>query len=412
METKSWDDVLIHEKEENKRLSQQKKDLAEREKNLAARIALLSEQKKSLEDGKSVDAVSRDSKVIALQDKLSALTQQQKELELKLSAAQRKSLPSTPEGKKRPASAGAHKQAAPAQAMAQGDPHDAKFVINDLKQKILQTNIQIKNLEEEKAMADLDSTLNLYSNNALSNENDLKEFERLKEELKNREAKYILAKSRFDSLDQEYKEYLEKHKELMNQADDVQKQIMEQQKQHRAVEAQIKQLKLRRDHETDLKSILEDMKEELSLLKEENQKLKEDSMSGESIIAQSEVQSKEVVKLQEENETLLQSIKDNQARAEELKTQLADAKEIQSKLAKEVKAREKEMMEMMKTHESLTNSLREFMQSAEEGKDAADLLHNSSIIPGSSEKPTKAQVRFFAYYDLFADALIRRKRES
>eukprot|EP00960_Hanusia_phi_P039977 754178-Hanusia_phi.AAC.2 len=387
----AWEDILFREKHENKRLRAKKQELAKRESELNERVALLTQQKKSLDEGKPVDAVSRDSKVIALQDKLASLAKEQTELEAKLNAAQKKSFSPVPDGKKRGAASAASKHNMPTQPTVHGDANDVKSVINDLKQKILKTNIQIKSLEEERAEADLDSTLNLYSNNAFSNENDLKEFEKLKEDLKNREAKYILAKNKFDSVDKDYKEYLEKHKELMNQANDIQKQIMDQQKQQQSLETEIKRLKLHRDKETDLKSILEDLKEEVSLLREENNKLKEDSMSGESILAQSEVQSKEVVKLQEENENLVQSIKDNQARADELKAELADAKEKQSKLAKEVTLREKELMEMMKIHESLTSSLREFMQSADDGMEAAEVIQKASLLPSNLELHDQAQ---------------------
>ena len=41
---KSWDDVLLQEREENSRLRQQQRDQAERERRLSERLRQLSEQ--------------------------------------------------------------------------------------------------------------------------------------------------------------------------------------------------------------------------------------------------------------------------------------------------------------------------------------------------------------------------------
>jgi len=65
--TKSWDDVLLQEREENSRLRQQQRDQAERERRLVQRLAQLREQQQALQQGKTVDAVGRDSKIKTLQ---------------------------------------------------------------------------------------------------------------------------------------------------------------------------------------------------------------------------------------------------------------------------------------------------------------------------------------------------------
>lgn len=62
-----WDDVLLQEREENSRLRQQQRDQAERERRLVQRLAQLKEQQQALQQGKTVDAVGRDSKIKSLQ---------------------------------------------------------------------------------------------------------------------------------------------------------------------------------------------------------------------------------------------------------------------------------------------------------------------------------------------------------
>ncbi len=64
---KSWDDILLEEREENSRLRQQQRDQAERERRLAERLTQLKEQQSALQQGKTVDAVGRDGKIKALQ---------------------------------------------------------------------------------------------------------------------------------------------------------------------------------------------------------------------------------------------------------------------------------------------------------------------------------------------------------
>jgi hypothetical protein len=66
-QSKSWDDVLLQEREENTRLRQQQRDQAERERRLVQRLAQLKEQQVALQGGKTVDAVDRDGKIKALQ---------------------------------------------------------------------------------------------------------------------------------------------------------------------------------------------------------------------------------------------------------------------------------------------------------------------------------------------------------
>jgi len=67
MGNKSWDDVLLEERESNSRLRAQQRDQAERERRLVERLAQLKEQQHALQQGKTVDAVGRDGKIKALQ---------------------------------------------------------------------------------------------------------------------------------------------------------------------------------------------------------------------------------------------------------------------------------------------------------------------------------------------------------
>lgn len=67
MVNKSWDDVLLEERESNSRLRAQQRDQAERERRLVERLAQLKEQQQALQQGKTVDAVGRDGKIKALQ---------------------------------------------------------------------------------------------------------------------------------------------------------------------------------------------------------------------------------------------------------------------------------------------------------------------------------------------------------
>lgn len=66
-QNKSWDEILLQEREENSRLRQQQRDQAERERRLVERLAQLKEQQHALQQGKTVDAVGRDGKIKALQ---------------------------------------------------------------------------------------------------------------------------------------------------------------------------------------------------------------------------------------------------------------------------------------------------------------------------------------------------------
>jgi hypothetical protein len=66
-QNKSWEEVLLQEREENSRLRQQRRDQEERERRLAQRLLQLKEQQQALHEGKAVDAVGRDGKIKALQ---------------------------------------------------------------------------------------------------------------------------------------------------------------------------------------------------------------------------------------------------------------------------------------------------------------------------------------------------------
>lgn len=66
-QNKSWEEVLLQEREENSRLRQQRRDQEERERRLAQRLLQLKDQQQALHEGKAVDAVGRDGKIKALQ---------------------------------------------------------------------------------------------------------------------------------------------------------------------------------------------------------------------------------------------------------------------------------------------------------------------------------------------------------
>jgi len=200
---------------------------------------------------------------------------------------------------------------------------------------------------------------------------DAQEREELRRELKQKEAKYTLARSKFESIDAEYKDYVNKHRDLMAQAEAKQREISEQQRVHRELEVKIKALKLQKvaphpaaqrpaharpssapapgglchstlsvlcaveqDRESDLKSIVDDMREELELLKEENRVLKEDSMSGSSLMSKSEKQYQEVEKLRAENEELLRVLDEQRMRSDDLGRTLQEAQLEQQALLK------------------------------------------------------------------------------
>ena len=153
---KSWEDALLAEREENKRLKAQQAQQAEREERLTQRLIVLKEQSDALKAGKAIDSIGRDGKVRELQDKYERLKAQQRELEMRLDAARGGGGAKTASGR-RPATAGAGGR------QAQFTMEGIKDTVEDLKAKILQTNMQIKRLEEQRVTSDLRSTLDRFA---------------------------------------------------------------------------------------------------------------------------------------------------------------------------------------------------------------------------------------------------------
>jgi hypothetical protein len=85
---RAWEDVLLQEREENKRLKVQQKEQAEREEKLARRLVQLKEMREALLEGKSVGH-SRDGKIRELREKIDDLSRQHRELRAKLELAKR-----------------------------------------------------------------------------------------------------------------------------------------------------------------------------------------------------------------------------------------------------------------------------------------------------------------------------------
>lgn len=265
------------------------------------------------------------------------------------------------------------------------DGGDAPAKIEELKRKLLETNRQIKQLEEKQKTSDLLSTLDLYQSELSEDSSAMGEREELRKELKLKEAKYTVAKNEFDKLDKEYKEYAEKHKTLEEQAKGLQEQILAQEKQKRDIERDIKQMKLERDASSDQKNILADLKEELKLLKEENKQLNQDSMSGKSLQEKSQVQDQEVLRLREENDVLVQSIEEQEARKKILDKRFEDAQKQQSVLAKEVDQKNREVDELNRAHQELVSSLSDFSVDPDSSGGVRDRLASQDLAAGKSE---------------------------
>lgn len=248
--SKEWEDKFLILKKENERLKELQRDQANREHKIAARLVTLKEQQLALQEGRAIAGdAPREAKMVELQTALHALDQQHHQLTNKLHA--QKNPPSS--SKSSPA---ARKLAQPAAQQqpkaAQTDRHGeganrAQLVVAQLKREILEANLAMSKLKEQQSSHELQDSLAQFHVGHSGAATEGKEREELKRELKTKEAKYTLAKSKLDSLDKEYKEYVSKHKTLINQAEETQRNIFEQQKQHRALEAQIKQLKLEKD---------------------------------------------------------------------------------------------------------------------------------------------------------------------
>lgn len=165
---KSWDEALLLEREENKRLKAQQHEQADREERLTHRLIILKEQADALKAGRAVDGIGRDGKVRELHDQLERLKGQQRDLEMRLEAARGgggggavgKTGHTSKPAAARPASAGGAARAGGTQIYA--GMEGIKDVVEDLKGKILQTNMQIKRLEEQRVTSDLRTTLDRF----------------------------------------------------------------------------------------------------------------------------------------------------------------------------------------------------------------------------------------------------------
>ena len=262
------------------------------------------------------------------------------------------------------------------------DSGNAAAKVEELKRKLLDTNRQIKQLEEKQKTSDLLSTIDLYQGELGGDVSGMAEREQLRKELELKEAKYTVAKNEFDKLDKEYKEYAEKQRQLEQQAQIIQEQIQAQERQKRDVERDIKKMKLDRDADSDQKNILADLKEELALLKEENKQLNQDSMSGKSLQAKSQEQDQAVMVLREENEVLVKAIDEQSERKEMLSKRLQDAQKQQNTLAKEVAEKSREVEELNSVHKELVSNLRGF---------SVDPDASMGQRPQPSQEPTAAK---------------------
>ena len=78
------------------------------------------------------------------------------------------------------------------------DSGNAAAKVEELKRKLLDTNRQIKQLEEKQKTSDLLSTIDLYQGELGGDVSGMAEREQLRKELELKEAKYTVAKNEFD----------------------------------------------------------------------------------------------------------------------------------------------------------------------------------------------------------------------
>ena len=247
--SKEWEDKYLVLKKENERLKELQRDQAQREHKIAARLVSLKEQQLALQEGRAIAGDGpREAKLAELQASLYSLESQHQQLTSKLHAMKNPSSSKTSSSAVRKAQPAAQQPKAGKASDSHGEgANRAQLVVAQLKREILETNLALSKIKEQQTSGELQDSLAQFKVGHSGAAQDVKEREELKRELKTKEAKYTLAKSKLDSLDKEYKDYVQKHKQLINQAEETQRAIFEQQKQHRTLEAQIKQLKLEKD---------------------------------------------------------------------------------------------------------------------------------------------------------------------
>ena len=254
--SKEWEDRYLKVREENHKLKEKQKEQAAMFDRLSARLISLKAQQDKLKNSTSSPGkvLPNQGRIFSLKEQLDALVAENAKLAAKLREHRPKSVYESRSRQTSPP----RPQTAP-----ENEIRALETVAEDLKKKLLETNNEIRQLEEQRASAELYATLVDYKSGPMSGlTQEWKDYEELKRELKDKKAKHTIAKNRFEAIEREYKDYVHKHKLLSAQAEEIQQQIIEQQRQQRKLEAEIKQLKLQRDQDNDLKYILDDMKQE------------------------------------------------------------------------------------------------------------------------------------------------------
>jgi hypothetical protein len=245
-----WEDKYLSLREENERLKELQREQANREHKIAARIVALKEQQTALSEGRVVPGDStKEAKLAELQQTLRTLDQQGQLLATRLQSHKNVGA--------RPATAGAsptsRKAANPKGAAGPGadkgtaDGGNALKKIADLKKEILETNLAWTKLQEQKASQDMHHSLSQPAAGQHGHVGDAKDKEELKRKFKTKEAEFTIAKDQLDKVTKECDEQASRAEAANNEVKKVQNDILEQQRQHRALEAEIKKLKLQRD---------------------------------------------------------------------------------------------------------------------------------------------------------------------
>ena len=299
---KEWEDRYLKVREENHKLKEKQKEQHSLFERLRTRLLSLTEQQENLKHSKvsAADVLPNHARIFALKEQLDSLVAENAKLAAKLREQRPKTVYETPRSRQTSSPRSAQQATTPA-----AEIRALETVAEELKRKLLETNAEIRDLEEQRANVELYATIVDYKSGTMSGlTQEWKDYEELKRELKDKKAKHVLAKNHFETLEKEYKDYLHQHKMLSAKAEETQQQIIEQQRQQRKLEAEIKQLKLQKDQDNDLKYILDDMKQEIisilhftilhqlnqkfplqekDLLLEENRQLKQDRLSGQSV---------------------------------------------------------------------------------------------------------------------------------
>jgi hypothetical protein len=257
---KEWEDRYLKVREENHKLKEKQKEQAALFERLQARLITLKEQQDKIKQSKvsPADVLPNQGRLFALKEQLDALVAENARLAARLRELRPKAVYETP--RSRQTSSPRNALHAPSPDL---DLRPLELEAEELKRKLLETNAEIRELEEQKANSELYSSLVDYKSGSVSAlTQEWKDYEDLKREVRDKRAQHVLAKNKFETIEKEYKEYLQQHKKLSSQAEETQQQILELQRQQRKLEAEIKQLKLQKDQDDDLKHILEDMKQE------------------------------------------------------------------------------------------------------------------------------------------------------